>query len=216
MHGTSYVFHFIKARKKMEISLEIIIALVLGITIHEFSHAWMANFLGDPTAKMEGRLSLNPFVHMDPLGTIMLLLVHFGWGKPVPYNPHYLKNPRSGSILIALAGPLSNFLMALLLSIPLKYISPFHPIFQLLYLCVFINLGLMVFNLLPIPPLDGSKILASVIPSKYASHVYTYLHKGPIILLIIIIIERITNIHILSTILITIIQRIAIFIGLTT
>lgn len=200
----------------MSLSIEAIIAILLSITVHEFFHAWMANFLGDPTARLEGRLSLNPLVHLDPFGTIMLLLVHFGWGKPVPYNPNYLKNPRLGSLLIALAGPLSNFLLALVFAIPLKYLSADHFLSDFFFLSVYINIGLMVFNLLPIPPLDGSKIFAYFIPTKFNRQAAYYFQKGPVILLAIIIIERITNIGIISPIISGLIQKIALLIGLIT
>lgn len=200
----------------MDLSISSIIAILLAITVHEFAHAWTATVLGDPTAKMEGRLSLNPLVHLDPFGTIMLLLVHFGWGKPVPYNPYYLKNPRLGSLLIALAGPFSNFLLALIFSIPLKYVSPDSIFVQFFLVVVFINLGLMVFNLLPIPPLDGSKVVAFLIPARYSQQLASYYQYGPLILLGIIIIERITNIPIISPIIISIIEKLALLIGIMT
>jgi Zn-dependent protease len=142
--------------------ISFIIALLLAITIHEFSHAWMSNFLGDPTAKLSGRLTLNPFAHLDPFGTIMLFLVGFGWGKPVPFNPYLLR--RGGKVaplLIALAGPVSNFILAFALSITYRLLLPYYgnsPLIDVLYVIIEINIILMVFNLIPIPPLDGSKI----------------------------------------------------------
>jgi len=191
-----------------------LIAILIAITVHEFSHAWMAHYLGDPTAKLEGRLSLNPLVHIDPLGFLMLIFVHFGWAKPVPYNPHYLKNPRSGSLLIALAGPISNFILALVFSIPLKYISPDSIFVDFFLLSVYINLGLMIFNLIPIPPLDGSKILAFFIPPRFDRQLASFLHNGPYILFGIIIIEQVTHIGILSPIIIGLIQKIALLLGI--
>ena len=191
-----------------------LLAILIAITVHEFSHAWMANYLGDPTAKLEGRLSLNPLVHIDPIGFIMLLLVHFGWAKPVPYNPNYLKNPRTGSLLIALAGPISNFVLALIFSIPLKYISPDHFLIDFFLLSVLINIGLMVFNLLPIPPLDGSKVLAFFIPAKYNRELEAFFAKGPLILFGIIILEQVFHIGIISPLIIGIMQKIAILMGI--
>ena len=139
-----------------------IVALLIAITVHEFSHAWMANYLGDPTAKLAGRLTLNPISHLDPIGTIMLLLVGFGWGKPVPFNPYFLRRGgKAAPLLVAIAGPLSNFVLAITLSITYKIIYPLAGntlLLSGLYIIIEINIILMIFNLLPIPPLDGSKI----------------------------------------------------------
>lgn len=139
-----------------------IIALLIAITVHEFSHAATAYFLGDPTPRLAGRLTLNPLAHLDPLGTIMLFLVGFGWGKPVPFNPYFLRRGgRSAPLLIALAGPASNFLLAMVFSLTYKLLYPnfVHTfLLTLIYVIIEINVILMVFNLLPIPPLDGSKI----------------------------------------------------------
>jgi len=144
------------------IFVSFIIALLIAITIHEFSHAWMANFLGDPTAKMAGRLSLNPLAHLDPVGTIMLLLIGFGWGKPVPFNPYFLRRGgKAAPLLVALAGPTSNFLLAIALSLTYRIVFAHFGssnLTTLLYIIIEINIILMIFNLLPIPPLDGSKI----------------------------------------------------------
>lgn len=200
----------------MNFSFESILAILIAITIHEFAHAWMANALGDPTARLQGRLTLNPFAHLDLIGTILLLLVGFGWGKPVPYDPRYLENPRLGSLLIALAGPVSNLILALIFAIPLKYMSADHVLSNFFFYLIFINLGLMVFNLIPIPPLDGSKILEYFIPNKYSRLWNNYLQKGPFILLAIILIERLTNIAIISPLIMGTIQKLALWIGLIT
>lgn len=137
----------------------LVIALLAAITFHEFSHAFVANILGDKTAKEAGRLSLDPLAHLDLLGTLFLLLAGFGWGKPVPVNPSNFKNPVLGEILVALAGPLSNLILAAFLALILRFI-PLPDIFKLLlFVTLEINLILMTFNLFPIPPLDGSKIL---------------------------------------------------------
>ena len=135
--------------------------------MHEFSHALSANLLGDDTPRLLGRLTLNPLAHLDPIGTLMILLIRFGWGKPVPINPMNFHNPLRDSALVSLAGPLSNILLATLLAIPLRlgfnfglYLLPF----------IFINLALAVFNLLPIHPLDGFKIVGGILPLQLAYH----------------------------------------------
>ena len=165
--------------------ISFIIALLVAITIHEFSHAWMANFLGDPTARLAGRLTLNPLAHLDPVGTLMLFLVGFGWGKPVPFNPYFLRRGgKAGPLLIALAGPASNFLLALLLSITYRILYPFLNNSSLLitiYIIIEINIILMIFNLLPIPPLDGSKIFY-ILPGVSETSIRTLEYVGIFVL----------------------------------
>jgi len=162
------------------------IALLFAITVHEFSHAWVANYLGDPTAKKAGRVTLNPLAHLDPLGTIMLLLVRFGWGKPVPINPNNFKNPKLGSALTALAGPTSNFLLANLIALVYKLGSfTGTPFGDFLLLVIYMNLVLMVFNLLPIPPLDGSKFFALFFPALDNPKYEIY---GPFVLIVFILV----------------------------
>lgn len=135
--------------------------MVIGITVHEFAHAWVANKFGDPTAKMEGRVSLNPLAHLDPIGTIMFLIIGFGWGKPVPTNPHYLRH-KQDELKVAIAGIVANLLVATLLAIPLRIamlkgiVIDSEPILVFLKKLVEINVLLAAFNILPIPPLDGS------------------------------------------------------------
>jgi len=140
--------------------LSFIIALLAALTIHEFSHAWTANFFGDPTAKNHGRLTLNPIAHLDPLGTIFLLLAGFGWGKPVPIDPNNFKNPKLDNITVSLAGPISNLILAIFLGLIYRFFNLPLLLEQFFALMIFFNLVLMIFNLLPIPPLDGSKILS--------------------------------------------------------
>lgn len=141
-----------------------IAGLLLAITIHEFAHAWMANKLGDPTAKKLGRLTLNPFKHLDPLGTIFLLVAGFGWGKPVPYNPSNIRSD-ADEVKIALSGIAANLLLALFLGIPLRIATVMGvPIDSSVWLIVLeflveMNLVLIAFNIIPIPPLDGSKVI---------------------------------------------------------
>jgi len=136
-----------------------ITALLVAITIHEFSHAWIANALGDPTAKREGRLTMNPIAHLDLMGTIFMLLVGFGWGKPVPINVNNLKNPKIDEIKISLAGPFSNLILATILGLIIRFIPLSETTVNFLVIITIINLVLMTFNLLPIPPLDGSHLL---------------------------------------------------------
>ena len=135
--------------------------MVIGITVHEFAHAWVANKFGDPTAKLEGRVTLNPLAHLDPIGTILFLLVGFGWGKPVPTNPRFLHQKRD-ELKVAIAGIIANLLVATILAIPLRIaiingvVIESEPILYFLKQLVIINVILAAFNILPIPPLDGS------------------------------------------------------------
>jgi Zn-dependent protease len=166
--------------------LYLLVALFVALTIHEASHSLVAYWLGDPTSKNMGRLSLNPFAHMDPFGTMMILLVGLGWGKPVQINPDKLKpGPRIGMALVAIAGPISNLLLAAIVSIPLRFhwvsllpqriwgseLLPFDlPLFSfgmLLAYIIFISLGLAVFNLIPINPLDGSRLWQIILPIRW-------------------------------------------------
>jgi len=158
----------------------LIIALVIVITVHEFAHAWVANYLGDPTAKSAGRVTLNPLKHLDPVGTIMLFLVHIGWGKPVPVNPGYFRKPKRDNALTALAGPAANLILALLLALPLKYLYAFIPAKLGLFLATILDVSILLFafNMLPFPPLDGSKIIGMFIPRKYELAYRQYLHSG--------------------------------------
>ncbi len=145
--------------------------LIISITVHEFAHAKTAQKLGDPTAAMAGRVSLNPMRHLDPLGSLCMLFFGFGWGKPVPVAVLNFKNPKRGSALVALAGPMSNLLMACLWGFLLGALYPLLPyggyFHQLLVIAVQLNCVLCVFNLLPITPLDGSRILALILPDRW-------------------------------------------------
>jgi Zn-dependent protease len=169
----------------------LLIALAVCVSVHEASHAWVAYKLGDPTAKNEGRVSLNPMKHLDPLGTIMIFIAHFGWGKPVPFNYYNLKHPRRDAALISIAGPISNLLTAFLIGILFKYI-PIMPSFltEALRSIFSLSIVLFLFNLLPIPPLDGSKLLGLVIPRSKEAWYQNFMTRGPFYLIILIIADR--------------------------
>ncbi len=144
--------------------LLVVAALVISISIHEFSHAKVADFLGDDTARLLGRVTLNPRAHLDPVGSVLLLLAGFGWGRPVPFNPINLHNPKRDSALIALAGPTSNLILAAVLSIFVRFVGTTSIIGAFLYFTIFYNVVLGVFNLIPVHPLDGFKVVGGLLP----------------------------------------------------
>ncbi len=158
--------------------------ILFSLTIHEYAHALAAYKLGDDTAKNQGRLSLNPLVHLDILGTLLLFIVHFGWAKPVPVDPGNFKDPRKGMLLVALAGPVSNLLTAVVAAVALKMIfqeyavsgapptDELQVVVRMLVWFIFIGIVLAVFNMVPVPPLDGSKVLFGLLPESLA---YSYL-----------------------------------------
>ena len=167
-----------------------IIALVIALSVHEYAHARVADELGDPTPRLTGRLTLNPLAHLDPIGTIALLIFHFGWGKPVIIDPYNLKNPRRDQALIALAGPVSNFLTVLLFTgiyyLGVYFFPPLNsPLFFLFTITIVImNLGLGIFNLLPFGPLDGAKVLLGFLPHHLAQEWEETLGQYSLILLL--------------------------------
>lgn len=196
-----------------------LISILIALSVHEWAHAYSAHKLGDPTPWNEGRLTLNPIAHLDPLGTLMFFLVRFGWGKPVNVNPRYFRHPIRDSAIVALAGPFSNLVLAAASFLLLMLWSPSSlsvsslssmsgqgalmsslSVFfaEVLLQMVFINLSLMAFNLLPVAPLDGSKIIAPLIPTRYHWDYDRFLQMGPMILLGIILAERILNVPILT------------------
>lgn len=134
-------------------------ALVLAISVHEFAHAWVADRLGDPTPRQNGRVTLNPLAHLDPIGSLMLLVVGFGWGRPVIINPRNFSQPAWDELLVALAGPASNAILAALAGFAARSFAVDSLSFALIFLFIQINVLLLLFNLIPVPPLDGSKIL---------------------------------------------------------
>jgi Zn-dependent protease len=174
-----------------------LLALVVSISIHEFAHAWSAYELGDSTARNQGRLTLNPVVHFDPIGALMILFMAFsgwgiGWGKPVPVNPYNLRTePRLGMGLTSAAGPFSNLVLAALAAIPLRlgWAMP-GPLFTFLFVLVITNIGLAVFNLIPLPPLDGFNVLQGLLATFRTRWAYEWGNKldsvaayGPVLLI---------------------------------
>ena len=139
--------------------------VLASLTLHELAHAYVAWRLGDPTAKREGRLTLNPLVHIDPLGTLMFIVtalvanLPFGWARPVPVNPNYFKRPKEGMAIVAIAGPLMNFLVALVCFAVIRHVDVSEQTFEVLRQAWIVNVVLGLFNLIPVPPLDGSRVL---------------------------------------------------------
>jgi Zn-dependent protease len=171
-------------------------AIIIALTVHEFSHGYTAFKLGDPTAKNMGRLTLNPLAHLDFLGTLMIIFGPFGWAKPVPFNPFYFHGARKKkTTLVALAGPLSNLILAFIAAFLLILFAVLLPpysalgvhIEQFLVYLLFINIALAIFNLIPVPPLDGSKILAGFLPDYMEEKLYALEKYGFIILLVLIV-----------------------------
>ena len=186
-----------------QIIVLLIPALVFSLSFHEFAHAWMAYRLGDSTAARLGRLTLNPISHLDPVGSIALLLMGFGWAKPVPVDSRYLKNPKKDMVKVAAAGPISNIVLAIVAALVLRLlfstdlltsgIKTFFIIFMQ------INITLAVFNLLPVSPLDGSQILSPFLEKKFGPEIVWKMQLyGPRILFFIILFSMMTDIHIFS------------------
>ena len=175
--------------------------LLLALSFHEFSHGYVAYRLGDPTPARAGRLTLNPLAHLDPIGTMMLFLFHFGWAKPVPVNPYYFRNPRRDMVLVAAAGPVANLILAVLAGLLAKLLvilgTSSRVLFYMVVYTMDINVILMMFNLIPIPPLDGSKVLFGL--AKVDPQTEAFLERnGPMMLLVLILLGGLTNINIFS------------------
>lgn len=175
-----------------------IVILIISVVIHEVAHGYMAYALGDPTAKIAGRLTLNPLPHIDPVGSVMVPLLlslipgglMFGWAKPVPFNPYNLKAGKWGPALVAVAGPVSNLIIATFFGLAIRFNeflpTASGPVLQLLSTVVVMNIVLAVFNLVPIPPLDGSKILFALIPYKWRQ-IERMLERYQLVLLLLVI-----------------------------
>jgi len=185
--------------------LKFLPGIILGLTVHEYCHALVAHMCGDSTSKDQGRVTLNPLKHIDPLGFIMLIFVGFGWAKPVQFNEQNLRNPKTDVIKIALAGPLSNAVIAMVLSIvfsllsaaTLSHTTPFWQVLSEVFIyAIYINWGLFIFNLIPLPPLDGSHLLLSQF--KRYPVLYNALYKyGSFLLFGLIIVSFATKINLL-------------------
>ena len=193
-----------------------LLAFAVAITIHEAAHAWMSDKMGDPTARLMGRLSLNPIVHYDPIGTSLLLMlvflrilgvpvIPFGWAKPVVIDPFNLKNPRRDSALISLAGPTANLVFAILAAILIRLtyspLSGLHFVAELLIPVVLLNVVLAIFNLIPIHPLDGGKIFVGLLPEKEAREADLFLHRYGLIILLLLIFPSFGGVSPISTLL---------------
>ncbi|MDR7470738.1 MAG: site-2 protease family protein [Armatimonadota bacterium] len=178
------------------------IALLIAAPCHEFAHGYAADRLGDPTPRRAGRLTLNPLAHLDPLGTILLLLTGFGWAKPVPVDPAYFADWRRGLIAVAAAGPAANVILAILFGLPFKLgvVEVAGSLGRLLLMVVFINAVLAVFNLIPVPPLDGSKIMVGLLPGRLGI-AYARLQTYGVLILIALIWFRITDLLVLPPLL---------------
>lgn len=187
------------------------VALIVGITVHEFSHAWSATQLGDHTAREQGRLTLNPVSHLDPIGTILIFVAGFGWGKPTPVTPAFLRiGERPGMAVVALAGPISNIVVATLAALPFRLGTVSGGIdSQFLQALVLWNVVLALFNLLPIAPLDGFKVALGVLPRAIAAPFARTERFGMIILLVIVLADSVLNTGILSRILFPAISALA-------
>ncbi|MGI6309061.1 MAG: site-2 protease family protein [Dethiobacteria bacterium] len=167
-------------------------ALLIALTFHEYAHARMAYAWGDPTAKYEGRLTLNPLVHLDPLGLLMLLVVRFGWARPVPINPFLFRDRRKGLFWVSLAGPGMNLLIGFIATFLWVFLRGrgYFAVESILYYLVIYNVYLAIFNIIPLPPLDGSKILSSLLPARSLYFYQTIEPYGPFLLIFLLVFGR--------------------------
>ena len=182
--------------------------ILLALTFHEYAHAYTAYRCGDDTARQSGRLTLNPLRHLDPLGTIMIFIVHFGWAKPVPVNPNRLRNPKKDMLWISAAGPMANMVLALASGLLIRVLltigvtpdrnTAIGLLFFMVIMSLQINLALAIFNILPIAPLDGSKILFALLPVRYEKLIYFLERYGPFILIGLIIFSQATGVSVLG------------------
>ena len=181
-------------RLPLEVLVLLIPVLLFALVFHEFSHGWVANKLGDPTAKYSGRLTLNPIAQLDMMGSLMILFVGFGWAKPVPVDSRYLANPRTDMMKIAFAGPASNLLLAFIAGAFIRFTGNLGPLSSMLMMFTQINIMLAVFNMIPIPPLDGSQIFSGLMVRKNPDLVLKLQIYGPQILFGLILFGMLTRI----------------------
>lgn len=166
--------------------LSTVVAIAVAISVHEFGHAYSAHLLGDDTAKMYGRMTLNPAKHIDPIGLLMMIIFKIGWAKPVPVNPNNFKNYKIGNVLVSFSGAIANIITAIICVLINKYIN-MYAINLIASMTMIYNVGFAAFNLLPLPPLDGWGIVSTFIPYKYNEYVYRYENMSSIIFLVLIV-----------------------------
>lgn len=191
----------------LETLLPAIPVILFALTVHEWAHAYTAFRMGDPTARLLGRMTLNPLAHLDVFGTLAIVLIGFGWAKPVPVNTLNLRHPRQQMMWIAAAGPISNLLQALVFGLVLQYGAAALPatqagdfFAQMIVNGVIINCALAVFNLIPVPPLDGSKIIYGLVPGISHEAIFKLERFGPIVLMVLILMGALTGFSILWTV----------------
>lgn len=192
--------------------MSLVPGFVLGLTLHEFSHALAAFRLGDRTAADAGRLTLNPLAHLDLFGSLMLIFAGFGWAKPVPVDARYLRAPRRDMAIIAAAGPVSNVLLAAVVAFGIRLLAPWWDgaadslLLRLAVDAVWINVILAIFNLIPLPPLDGSRILALAVPDRWSAGYDRLERIGPLLLLGLVVLASATGISIFGRIILPVAQ----------
>ena len=170
--------------------------IIIALTVHEYAHARVADDLGDPTARMQGRLTLNPFAHIDIMGLLVLFIAGFGWAKPVPFNPSYFKSPRKDELKVALAGPLTNIFCAFFLVAAMVFlqkrgiISQYSAPLNVLLATIRINASFAVFNMLPLVPLDGAKVFGNILPVRYSRYLDQIAPYSSMILLTLVLIDN--------------------------
>ncbi|WP_044642435.1 site-2 protease family protein [Risungbinella massiliensis] len=166
----------------------VIIALIIALSLHEFAHAYVAYRFGDPTAHQQGRVTLNPLRHLDPIGTLMIFLVGFGWARPVPVNRFYFRKPRLAGVLVSVAGPLTNLVLCFLFMATYQFSPISNSILdQFFQINIFLNVSLFVFNLIPLPPLDGYRIVEDLLPNRYRAKLSEYEMYGVFVFLLLAI-----------------------------
>lgn len=202
-----FILDFLAAKPLLTV-LYFFIALIFAVTVHEFAHAYAALRQGDPTAKYLGRVSVNPMAHLDPAGSLLFVIAGIGWGKPVPVNPTNLKDGKLGDFYVSMAGIVTNLIVAFIFAIPFRLFYGFGgdvtavnaPWFDFANMMTTVNCLLAAFNLLPIPPLDGSKALGILVPRRFEPAYQEFLRVGPVLLIGIFLVYIIFKINLLGNI----------------